>query len=57
MAKLDELGLRENTIVLYSSDHGDMLGSQDERLKRSLGKSPSGAGLLAVAGQGAAQYP
>ncbi len=34
MAKLDELGLRENTIVLYSSDHGDMLGSQGERLKR-----------------------
>lgn len=34
LAKLDELGLRENTIVLYSSDHGDMLGSQGERLKR-----------------------
>jgi arylsulfatase A-like enzyme len=34
MAKLDELGLRENTIVLYSSDHGDMLGSQGARLKR-----------------------
>lgn len=34
MAKLDDLGLRENTIVLYSSDHGDMLGSQGERLKR-----------------------
>jgi len=34
MAKLEELGLRENTIVLYSSDHGDMLGSQGARLKR-----------------------
>lgn len=34
MAKLDELGMRENTIVLYSSDHGDMLGSQGKRLKR-----------------------
>ncbi len=34
MKKLDELGLRDNTIVLYSSDHGDMLGSQGERLKR-----------------------
>ena len=34
MAKLDELGLRENTIVLYASDHGDMLGSQGVRLKR-----------------------
>lgn len=24
---VDELGLRENTIVVFSSDHGDMLGS------------------------------
>ena len=31
---VDELGLRDNTIILYSSDHGDMLGSQGERLKR-----------------------
>jgi arylsulfatase A-like enzyme len=31
---LDELGLAENTIVLLSSDHGDMLGSQGRRLKR-----------------------
>lgn len=31
---LDELGLAEDTIVLLSSDHGDMLGSQGERLKR-----------------------
>ncbi len=34
MKTLDDLGLRENTIVLYSSDHGDMLGSQGARLKR-----------------------
>ncbi len=34
MRKLDELGLREDTIVLLSSDHGDMLGSQGQRLKR-----------------------
>jgi arylsulfatase A-like enzyme len=31
---LDELGFRDNTIVLFSSDHGDMLGSQGRRLKR-----------------------
>ena len=26
MRTLDELGMAENTIVLFSSDHGDMLG-------------------------------
>lgn len=31
---LDELGLADDTIVLLSSDHGDMLGSQGRRLKR-----------------------
>ncbi|MBI3279354.1 MAG: sulfatase, partial [Acidobacteria bacterium] len=31
---LDELGLAEDTIVLVSSDHGDMLGSHGLRLKR-----------------------
>ena len=34
MAKLDELGLRDNTIFIICSDHGDMLGSHGERLKR-----------------------
>ena len=28
LAKLDELGLAENTIVVFTSDHGDMLWSQ-----------------------------
>ena len=32
--ELDELGLRDNTIVVVSSDHGDMLGSHGTRLKR-----------------------
>jgi arylsulfatase A-like enzyme len=31
---LQELGLDENTIVLFSSDHGNMLGSQGAQLKR-----------------------
>lgn len=34
LKSLDELGLAEDTIVLVSSDHGDMLGSQGMRLKR-----------------------
>ncbi len=34
MRKLDELGLRDNTIVVFTSDHGDMLGSHGTFLKR-----------------------
>ena len=34
LGELDELGLRDNTIVIVSSDHGDMLGSHGARLKR-----------------------
>ena len=34
LKELDDLGLRENTIVIVSSDHGDMLGSHGARLKR-----------------------
>jgi arylsulfatase A-like enzyme len=34
MNALKELGVAEDTIILFSSDHGDMLGSQGRRLKR-----------------------
>jgi len=34
MRKLDELGLAENTILVYSSDHGSMLGSHGAGGKR-----------------------
>ncbi|MCC6345329.1 MAG: sulfatase [Bryobacterales bacterium] len=34
LRRLDELGMRENTIVYFLSDHGDMLGSHGTFLKR-----------------------
>lgn len=34
LSTLDELNLSEDTIVLFTSDHGDMLGSQGRALKR-----------------------
>jgi arylsulfatase A-like enzyme len=34
MKALDDLGRADNTIVVFTSDHGDMLGSQGKRLKR-----------------------
>lgn len=34
LARLAQLGIAENTILCYSSDHGDMLGSLNEWAKR-----------------------
>jgi len=33
LAKLDALGIRNNTIVVYTSDHGDMMGAHGCKLK------------------------
>jgi len=33
LAKLESLGLQENTLVLFTSDHGDMLGDHDLLVK------------------------
>ena len=51
--ELDDLGLRDSTVVVVSSDHGDMLGSHGARLKRKpweesirvpgIGRHPGGA--------------
>ncbi len=34
MLTLDELGISDDTLVIYTSDHGDMLGSHGYVLKR-----------------------
>ena len=36
LAKLNGLGLAENTIVIYSSDHGDIMGDHGIMLKHGL---------------------
>jgi arylsulfatase A-like enzyme len=36
LRKLEELGLRENTIVVYTSDHGDVMGDHGIMLKHGL---------------------
>ncbi|NQU68994.1 MAG: sulfatase-like hydrolase/transferase, partial [Rhodospirillales bacterium] len=36
LAKLDELGLAENTVVIFTTDHGDFLGDHQLLLKGAL---------------------
>ncbi len=33
---LDDLGVRENTYIVFSSDHGEMAGEQNQVLKRTM---------------------
>ncbi len=46
LAALDRLGLRDNTIVVYTSDHGDMLGSQGFTHKQFPFREASNVPLL-----------
>ncbi len=36
LKKLDDLGLRDNTIILYTADHGEMLGDRGNWYKNSF---------------------
>jgi len=46
MQKLNELGLDENTLVIFTSDHGEMLGSHAFKSKRFAYDESSGVPLL-----------
>jgi choline-sulfatase len=40
--KLDELGLRENTIIIYTADHGEMLGDRGIWYKNTFYEGSAG---------------
>ena len=46
LAKLDELGLTENTLVIFTSDHGEMLGAHGLREKNVFYEESSHIPLL-----------
>ena len=43
---IDDLGLRDNTYVIFSSDHGEMAGDQNQILKRSMYEASSHVPLI-----------
>ena len=43
---VDDLGLRDNTYVIFSSDHGEMAGDQNQILKRSMYEASSHVPLI-----------
>jgi choline-sulfatase len=49
-AELDRLGLAENTVIVFTSDHGEMLGEHDMWFKRTW-REPSTRIPLIFAGQ------
>lgn len=54
--KLDELGLRENTIIVYTSDHGEMMGSHGMFAKQYMyEESARVPWLMSVPGKHAGQ--
>jgi arylsulfatase A-like enzyme len=46
LAALDELGLRENTIVVFTADHGNMLGERNRMFKGVMYESSARVPLL-----------
>jgi arylsulfatase K len=43
---VDDLGMRDNTYVIFSSDHGEMAGDQNQVLKRSMYEASSHVPLI-----------
>lgn len=54
MAALDRMGLRENTVVMFTSDHGDLQGSHGETNKGKAWEESSRIPLIVRAPDGAA---
>jgi len=43
---IDDLGMRDNTYIIFSSDHGEMAGDQNQVLKRSMYEASSHVPLI-----------